>query len=55
MFLNQMDASGWLLFDALMRRVIHLRGPFPIVIGGTGRVAVEMLPEQSIASVCYND
>src|SRR5919106_1740327 len=31
--------------DALMRRLIHLRGPFPIVIGGTGRLAVMMLPQ----------
>ena len=31
--------------DALMRRLIHLRGPFPIVIGGTGRIAVVMLPQ----------
>jgi hypothetical protein len=29
--------------DALMRRLIHLRGPFPIVIGGTGRIAVVIL------------
>jgi len=28
-----------------MRRLIHLRGPFPIVIGGTGRIAVVMLPQ----------
>jgi hypothetical protein len=31
--------------DALMRRLIHLQGPFPIVIGGTGRIAVVMLPD----------
>jgi hypothetical protein len=31
--------------DTLMRRLIHLRGPFPIVIGGTGRIAVVMLPQ----------
>jgi hypothetical protein len=29
--------------DALMRRLIHLRGPFPIVIGGTGWIAVVIL------------
>jgi hypothetical protein len=29
--------------DALMRRLIHLRGPFPIVTGSTERIAVVML------------
>jgi hypothetical protein len=28
-----------------MCRLIHLRGPFPIVIGGTGRIAVVMSPQ----------
>jgi hypothetical protein len=35
--------------DALMRRLIHLRGLFPIVIGGTGRIAVVMLPQCAIS------
>jgi hypothetical protein len=31
--------------DALMRRLIHLRGSFPIVIGDAGRISVVMLPQ----------